>query len=1196
MKSFSFRIAAYFGGFYLLTISGFFSIWYLGFPLLGISGERQKQLSEAIKSLEVSANFGRTSIISSLEERRGDIKIITEDQILIRAINNSNPAKLNIDLVRVFERLQRAYPDRYRQIDLVQPGTHLILSSSDNTVTGTRYSDISLIRRASQAGANELIEQVLNNGTLTLAILRQVHEIDSNGQDTGEIIAIAVAYLDPEFALQRILNNGEQGIPTASSAALMDAEGDPLAAYQVKDEDIKSHYLHQAVKTGVEGAVITQNAAGKSQVVVTRHIQLGSGNGWTLAYFKNTEDILSGINKNIRTFSLIALLSTLLGLLIIFLLAKKAASPLNNLTKASELIGQGALSTRVPISNNHSANEIAQLSRAFNAMASRVEDAQQILEAEVQQRTLELKAERDSAQRYLYVAAIMLIALDANGRISMINKNGAAILEDTVENLIGLNWFDQFLPAEQRDSIHQVFSELMAGNGKFLTSYENTIISCKGNKRLIAWHNVQLHDDAGNITGTLSSGEDVTERNWIRERHSQILKTAMDAFLVVGRKGKLLEVNTKACTMLGYSERELLSLKISEIEACESPEEVNRRIEKIMREGDDRFESKLRTKDGKEFRVEVAAKFMPADGNIYVFIHDINERKKIEEALINSEYLLSAMFRNSPVGLALGDLNTKTFLDVNQRWLEILGYPREEVVGRKNEDINLWVDLDQRALILGELAVGRGTREREVQMYSKSREIRSLLFSVDPIQVGQHNYTLSSISDITAHKAIEEQIHNLAFFDPLTNLPNRRLLLDRLNYSMVNSARSGLYHALLFLDLDQFKTLNDTSGHDVGDRLLIEVASRLQNCVREGDTVSRLGGDEFVVILEQLSAKENEAAMQAGSVAEKIIQKISAPCDLGTQTYRGTTSIGITLFYGQDVSIDDLLKRADLAMYQAKAAGRNAMRNFDPSMQADISARAAMENELCLAIARSEFVLHYQPQIFADGTCNGVEALIRWHSSKRGMVPPIDFIPLAEESGLILPIGSWVIQEACSQLAAWADKPELSEISIAVNVSAKQFKLTGFVDEVGAIVDGYRINPQLLKLEITESVLLEDIEDIATKMTQLKLSGIRFSLDDFGTGYSSLSYVKRLPLDQLKIDQSFVRDILIDPNDAAICRAIIALGTSLGLEVVAEGVETAAQWEFLENEGCTVGQGYFFGKPMPSAEFEAWQQHRIAPE
>jgi predicted signal transduction protein with EAL and GGDEF domain len=336
--------------------------------------------------------------------------------------------------------------------------------------------------------------------------------------------------------------------------------------------------------------------------------------------------------------------------------------------------------------------------------------------------------------------------------------------------------------------------------------------------------------------------------------------------------------------------------------------------------------------------------------------------------------------------------------------------------------------------------------------------------------------------------------------------------------------------------------------------------------------------------------------MQAGSVAEKIIQKISAPCDLGTQTYRGTTSIGITLFYGQDVSIDDLLKRADLAMYQAKAAGRNAMRNFDPSMQADISARADMENELCHAIARSEFVLHYQPQIFADGTCNGVEALIRWHSSKRGMVPPIDFIPLAEESGLILPIGSWVIQEACSQLAAWANKPEFSEISIAVNVSAKQFKLTGFVDEVGAIVDGYRIDPQLLKLEITESVLLDDIEDIASKMTQLKSTGIRFSLDDFGTGYSSLSYVKRLPLDQLKIDQSFVRDIPIDPNDAAICRAIIALGTSLGLEVVAEGVETAAQWEFLEKEGCTVAQGYFYGKPMPCADFEAWHQLRIAPE
>ena len=1196
MKSFSFRIAAYFGAFYLLTISGFFSIWYFGFPLLGISGEQPKQLSEAIKTLNVAANFGRASIINSLEERRGDITIVTEGKVLIHELKSPNPAKLNFELHRIFERLQRAYPDRYRQIDLVQPDTHLILSSSNNAVTGTLYGTPSLIRRASQIGANELIEQVLNDGTLTLGIFRQVHQIDDQGLDTGKTLAIAVVYLDPTFALQRILNTDDSGFPTTGSAALIDTDGNILAANLVKDEDIKSEYLQQVVKTGFEGAVVTQNASGKSQIVVTRQVQFGSGNGWTLAYFRDTDDVLSGINKNIRTFSLITLLTTLIGLLIIFLLAKRVASPLNVLTKASEQIGNGELSTRVTIATDQSSHEIAKLSCAFNAMASRIENAQQILEAEVRLRTLELEKERDSAQRYLDVTAIMLIALDATGRISMINKSGATLLEDSVENLIGLNWFDHFLPPGQQNLVSQVFSELMAGRGEFLASYENGIITRQGNKRIIAWHNVPLYDDAGIITGTLSSGEDVTERNWIRERHSQILKTAMDAFWVVGREGKLLEVNTAACTMLGYNEHELLSLRVSDIEASELPGEVSCRIEKIMTQGSDRFESRHRGKDGKEIRVEVAAKLMPADGNIYVFIHDISERKKIEEALIDSESLLSAMFRNSPVGLALGDLNTKVFLDVNQRWLQILGYQRDEVVGHRNEDIKLWVDLELRALILGELAIGRGTREREVQMYSKSREIRSLLFSVDPIQVGRHTYTLSSISDITDHKAIEEQIHNLAFFDPLTNLPNRRLLLDRLNYSMVTSARSAHYHALLFLDLDQFKTLNDTSGHDVGDRLLIEVASRLKNCVREGDTVSRLGGDEFVVILEQLSESENEAAVQAGAVADKIIHKISAPCDLGTQSYRGTTSIGIALFYGHDVSIDELLKRADLAMYQAKAAGRNGMRYFDPSMQADISARAAMEDELCHAIATSEFVLYYQPQICVDGPCTGVEALIRWQSSKRGMVPPLDFIPLAEESGLILPIGSWVIQEACWQLATWADMPAFSGISIAVNVSAKQFKLPGFVDEIRAFVSGYKINPQLLKLEITESVLLEDIEEIVAKMTQLKLLGVRFSLDDFGTGYSSLSYVKRLPLDQLKIDQSFVRDILIDSNDAAICRAIIALGTSLGLEVVAEGVETAEQWEFLENEGCTVAQGYFYGKPMPSAEFEVWQQLRSAPD
>ncbi|HNW03209.1 MAG TPA: EAL domain-containing protein [Burkholderiaceae bacterium] len=441
--------------------------------------------------------------------------------------------------------------------------------------------------------------------------------------------------------------------------------------------------------------------------------------------------------------------------------------------------------------------------------------------------------------------------------------------------------------------------------------------------------------------------------------------------------------------------------------------------------------------------------------------------------------------------------------------------------------------------------------------------------------------------DITAQKQAAEQIHALAFYDALTGLPNRRLLTEQLKKSLTAHIRNDRQGALLFIDLDNFKTLNDTLGHDMGDLLLQQVAQRLTACVREADTVARLGGDEFVVILEELGEDPASAASRAEAVGRKIIAALSEPYELAGRMQRSTPSIGITLFGRYGYALDDLLKQADLAMYQAKAEGRNTLRFFDAQMQATVSSRVSMETDLRDGLKREEFCLHYQPVVRSSGQVMGAEALVRWQRPGKGLVPPGEFIPLAEATGLIVPLGRWVLRTACEQLVTWGSRPEMAHLTLAVNVSTPQFREPNFVALVLDILADSGANPRRLRLELTESLLADDVEDIITKMLALKDYGVSFSLDDFGTGYSSLSYLKRLPLDQIKIDQTFVRDVLVDPNDASIARTIVALGDSLGLGVVAEGVETEGQRQFLECSGCYAFQGYLFSRPLPIADFDA---------
>jgi diguanylate cyclase (GGDEF)-like protein len=433
----------------------------------------------------------------------------------------------------------------------------------------------------------------------------------------------------------------------------------------------------------------------------------------------------------------------------------------------------------------------------------------------------------------------------------------------------------------------------------------------------------------------------------------------------------------------------------------------------------------------------------------------------------------------------------------------------------------------------------------------------------------------------------QERIRELAFFDQLTGLPNRTFFIEKAYQVLVDAAANQLYCALLFIDLDNFKSLNDTLGHNMGDLLLKQAARRLLDCVDSGDSVARFGGDEFVVLLPAPEARtEAEAELKAATVAEAILQSLSRPYDLSGIVHSCPPSVGISLFGRVPMTFDELLQRADLAMYEAKAAGRNTLRFFAPSMQAAITQRTALEADLRDDIRARNFELHFQPQIDVAGRLVGAEALIRWPHKQRGYVPPDAFIGIAEKAGLILPIGNWVIEEACHQLKQWSARPGLGNLSLAINISAVQLQDEQFVDHLVATLERTEADPNLLKLELTESVLIDCTDDVIERMNQLREKGVRFSLDDFGTGYSSLLYLKRLPIEQLKIDRSFVRDILVDTNDAAIAKMIIALGKTLGLDVLAEGVETEGQLHELIKMGCDAYQGYLISRPVPVVEFE----------
>jgi len=559
--------------------------------------------------------------------------------------------------------------------------------------------------------------------------------------------------------------------------------------------------------------------------------------------------------------------------------------------------------------------------------------------------------------------------------------------------------------------------------------------------------------------------------------------------------------------------------------------------------------------------------------------------RQAENRLRLSEERYRTVFITSPDAVNITRLADGMYLDANEGFTQTLGWSREEVVGRTSFDLEIWRHPQDRVNLIETLHREGMVRNFEAEFVSKDGKVHQGLVSAHMITIDGQQCLLAVKRDVTDYRSAIERIKHLSLTDSLTGLPNREMLVALLGQLPNAHPKHPHHRALLLVDLDEFRMVNETKGYGFGDVVLQQVADRLRNCMEEGTTLARLGGDEFAVFVDALHPDQMTAARQVGEMAEKILFTLNQPFEIRGISYQGACSIGIVLMAGGTAeNSENALAQAEVAMYQAKATGRNTYSYFDPSLQTKVSDRLTIVSGLQDAVRENQFFLLYQPQVQVDGEIVGAEALLRWEDPRRGLIAPLEFISVAEETGLILPIGDWVLKNACRQLAAWSKDPDMSALTVAVNVSARQFHQAGFAESLLKILDETHANPHRLKLELTESVFIEDIEEVIAKMLVLKARGISFALDDFGTGYSSLMYLKRLPLDKLKIDQSFVRDLLIDSNDAAIAQMVVALGNTLGLKVIAEGVETEAQRAYLESLGCTHYQGYMFGKPMAAEQ------------
>lgn len=896
---------------------------------------------------------------------------------------------------------------------------------------------------------------------------------------------------------------------------------------------------------------------------------------WFIVGALPTEEAFAPIHAMQQRMLWATILLTLLAGGLTWWMVRRQLSPMLAAAKSLAALSESDHPSQpLPITRQ---DEIGQLIAGFNGLLATLSKRNDSL--------------RESEARFRDIfeknSSMMLLIEPLSGTIRDANRAAASFYGYTSGQLIGMaiseinTMAEQSIAEERKKALSEernyfLFQHRLASGELRDVEVHTTPIESAGQMLLFSIvHDITARQE---VQAALQASE-----TWFR----RIFENANTGMATCDKHGHLTSFNESFRAMLGYDAGTLVSMRLSDFTHPDDYDLERSYLDEVLAGQREHYKMTKRyiTIDRRMLWIDLFVTVIrDAQGEAAYFaalVNDITERRQADEQL-----RIAAVAFESKEATMVTDADG-VILKVNQAFTESTGYTADEAVGQTPKLLHSGRHSEDFYCEMWETVRRTGGWQGEVWDRRKSGEVYPAWLTISAVMAADATVTnfIGTHYDITERKKAEDKIEALAFFDQLTGLPNRTLLRDRLRQTMRTSARSDRYSALLFIDLDNFKTLNDTLGHEVGDALLIQVGQRLKACVREVDTVARLGGDEFVVILSSLSASEAEAASATEAVADKILIAFKQIYQIGNLVHHSTASIGVTLFRGTSISLDDLLKQADLTMYRAKAGGRNTVRFFDPAMELAVKEHAALEDDLRLALGEQQFELHYQALVTGEQRVIGAEALIRWRHPRRGMVSPAEFIPLAEETGLILPLGHWVLETACTQLASWAGEPRLSHLTVAVNVSAHQFRQDDFVEEVLAVLKITGANPQRLKLELTESMLVHNVEEIIEKMFALKAKGIGFSLDDFGTGYSSLSYLKRLPLDQLKIDQSFVRDVLIDPNDAAIARTIVALAQSLGLGVIAEGVETLAQRDFLANVGCHSYQGYLFSRPLPQGDF-----------
>ncbi|WNZ76824.1 EAL domain-containing protein [Pseudomonas sp. P105] len=762
--------------------------------------------------------------------------------------------------------------------------------------------------------------------------------------------------------------------------------------------------------------------------------------------------------------------------------------------------------------------------------------------------------------------------------------------------------FDAFfegVPDDERNNMRNAYRSLREGPaGNYQLTYR--VQMPDGSARYLESRARLYRNDDGSplrMAGTLLDITDQVEREQSlaasEEKFATLFQVSPDPICVTHQEsGRFLEINSSFTQTFGWSATDVIGLSADEIGLWDASGSSLQRIERVIRERSlNNVAVVVHHKNGQPLTCVISSRQINVGNQpcIVTTLRDISQQQRSEAALKASEEKFAKAFHSSPDAITITERDSGRYLEVNDGFCRLTGYRADEVIGHTVYEVGIWAEEKQRMALLAELELKGRVHHQEMLGRNKRGEILTVEVSVEPIMLNETACLLLTARDVSLLRNAEAQIRHLAYHDPLTNLPNRALLMDRLSQQIALLKRHNLRGALLFLDLDHFKHINDSLGHPVGDTVLKIITARLEASVRLEDTVARLGGDEFVVLLSGLEGTRSAVSQQVQNLADTLRELLSEPMFLDGQRLQVTPSIGMALIPDHGSTPTDLLKRADIALYRAKDSGRNTSQMFHTTMQKAASERLRMETDLRQALARGEFSVHFQPQVDArDNRIIGAETLVRWHHPELGAQSPNEFIKVLEDSGLILEVGTWILDEACNGFKQLIAKGKIDplQFSLCVNISPRQFRQSDFVERIESCLATYGLPYAMLKLEITEGIVIQNLDDTIAKMRRLKKLGVSFAMDDFGTGYSSLTYLKRLPVDTLKIDQSFVRDATSAPNDTEIIRAIVAMARSLELEVIAEGVETQEQLSFLQGLGCHLYQGYLHSRPLPLDAFE----------